>query len=126
MADDVPRTGFPNPAQDHAETSLNLHTLAVRHPEATFFLHAEGEGLRSAGIFPGDILVVDRAIDPVSGDIVIAIVADIFAIRCWTRDAAGAWLATDQETLTIGAEVPVQIWGVVTFVLHAPGQRRTR
>src|SRR5271165_637939 len=114
-------TGFPSLARDHAEPSLNLHTYAVRHPASTFFLRAEGEGLQSVGIFPGDILVVDRMVTPQSGDVVIAIVDGAFLTRRWERDAGGVRLCTDSEE-TQAAEV--SIWGVVAFVVHAPGNRR--
>jgi DNA polymerase V len=115
MDDDQQRMGFPNPAQDHAETALNLHLHAVRHPEATYFIRAEGDGMRSVGIFPGDLLVVDRALDPLPGDIVIAIDAGDFVLRHWERG--------EQEE-TPDAAGDTQVWGVVAFVLHAPGRRR--
>ena len=63
--------GFPSPADDYIEKSLDLNELLVQKPAATFFVRAQGESMLGAGIHPNDILVVDRSIDPVPGKIVI-------------------------------------------------------
>ena len=54
--------GFPSPADDHIEGKLDLNLHLIRRPAATFFIRAQGESMRDAGIFDGDLLVVDRAI----------------------------------------------------------------
>ena len=64
--------GFPSPAQDFIEKTLDLNELCIQHPAATFFVRVEGESMRDAGIYPGDVLVVDRSLSPTHGDIVIA------------------------------------------------------
>jgi DNA polymerase V len=63
--------GFPSPADDYVEKSLDLNELLVKKPAATFFVRAQGESMLGAGIHPNDILVVDRSIEPVPGKIVI-------------------------------------------------------
>jgi DNA polymerase V len=63
--------GFPSPADDYVEKSLDLNELLVQKPAATFFARAQGESMLGAGIHPNDILVVDRSIEPVPGKIVI-------------------------------------------------------
>lgn len=63
--------GFPSPADDYVEKSLDLNELLTQKPAATFFVRAQGESMLGAGIHPNDILVVDRSIDPVPGKIVI-------------------------------------------------------
>ena len=65
--------GFPSPADDHIEGNLDLNLHLIRRPAATFFIRAQGESMRDAGIYDGDLLVVDRAIAPQAGDIVIAV-----------------------------------------------------
>ena len=67
--------GFPSPAEQYVEQALDLNELLVTHPAATFFVRAAGDSMVNAGILPGDILVVDRTLDPVNGNIVIAAVA---------------------------------------------------
>ena len=64
--------GFPYPAQDYVEQALDLNELLVKRPAATFFVRAEGDSMVEAGIFPDDLLVVDRSLRPCGGDTVIA------------------------------------------------------
>ena len=66
--------GFPSPADDYIEKTLDLNELLVQKPAATFFSRVQGNSMTGAGIFPNDILVVDRSIDPVSGKVVICAV----------------------------------------------------
>jgi len=64
--------GFPSPAQDYVDRSLDLNELCIKHPAATYFVRVEGESMIEAGILDGDILVVDRSLKPSHGDVVIA------------------------------------------------------
>lgn len=64
--------GFPSPAQDYVEQTLDLNELCIKHPAATFFVRVEGDSMIEAGIYPNDILVVDRSVQAEHGDIVIA------------------------------------------------------
>lgn len=64
--------GFPSPADDYLEGALDLNEHLIPHPSATFFARAEGDSMRGRGIFPGDLLVVDRAIKPAHGMVVVA------------------------------------------------------
>ena len=73
--------GFPSPAQDYVEQSLDLNELCIKQPTATFFVRVEGDSMIEAGIHPGDILVVDRSIQAEQGDIVIASVHGEFTVK---------------------------------------------
>ncbi len=64
--------GFPSPAQDYIEQTLDLNELCIKHPAATFFVRVEGDSMQDAGIYPNDILIVDRSVSAEHGDIVIA------------------------------------------------------
>lgn len=64
--------GFPSPAQDYVEQTLDLNELCIQHPAATFFVRVQGDSMIEAGIYPDDVLVVDRSIRARHGDIVIA------------------------------------------------------
>ncbi|MEH6468621.1 MAG: translesion error-prone DNA polymerase V autoproteolytic subunit [Porticoccus sp.] len=66
------RAGFPSPADDFIETPLDLREHLIKHPSATFFARAEGDSMTGFGIFNGDLLIVDRALQPQHGDVVIA------------------------------------------------------
>ena len=65
--------GFPSPAEDYVEKTLDLNELCVQHPAATFFVRVQGESMIDAGIFPDDVLVVDRSLHAQHGDIIIGL-----------------------------------------------------
>lgn len=73
--------GFPSPADDHVQASLDLNELLISHPEATFFVRVAGDSMIDAGIHPGDVLVVDRSKTPVHGSIVIALVNGEYTLK---------------------------------------------
>ena len=108
--------GFPSPADDHIEGKLDLNEHLIRRPAATFFVRAAGESMRDAGIFDGDLLVVDRGVSPQADDIVIAILHGDLTVKR-LKKVAGQWhLAAenkDYPALPIG-EGDCEIWGVVT------------
>lgn len=66
------RAGFPSPADDFVEAPLDIREHLIKHPSATFFARAEGDSMTGFGIFNGDLLIVDRALQPQHGDVVIA------------------------------------------------------
>ncbi|MGI9289790.1 MAG: LexA family protein [Gammaproteobacteria bacterium] len=64
--------GFPSPAEDYMDRALDLNEHLIKHPSATFYCRVSGESMRDAGIFDGDLLIVDRAVTPTQGDVVLA------------------------------------------------------
>src|SRR5262245_30704789 len=66
--------GYPSPADDYLDGSLDLNQHLIKHPTATFFVRVAGESMREAGIHSGDVLIVDRALTPSDGSVIIAIV----------------------------------------------------
>lgn len=119
--------GFPSPAHDYIEQQLDVHDLVVKHPAATFFVRAKGESMIGVGIYPHDVLVVDRALDAQHGDIVIAAVDGDMTVkqlitqpRLELRPANPAY-----PPIVLAASSDVQIFGVVTFVIHALRGRAT-
>ena len=75
------KAGFPSPAQDYVERTLDLNELCIRHPNATFFVRVEGDSMIDAGIYDNDVLVVDRSLDAEHGDIVVAAVGGEFTVK---------------------------------------------
>ena len=73
--------GFPSPAQDYVEQTLDLNELCIKRPAATFFVRIEGDSIIEAGIMSNDILIVDRSVRPAHGDIVVAQVNSEFTVK---------------------------------------------
>ena len=113
--------GFPSPAEDHIENSLDLNEHLVSNPAATFFVRVRGNSMRDAGIQGGDILVVDRSITPGDRQIVIAMLDSEFTVKRLTKRAGRVFLEAenpDFAPLEISESQELTIWGVVTFVIH--------
>lgn len=113
--------GFPSPAEDYVEETLDLHRLAVRNELATYFLHASGESMIGAGIFDGDLLVVDRSITPYSGSVVIACLDGEMTVKRYIVKGDRFFLIPENEMyqpIEITGRDDVTLWGVVTYVLH--------
>ncbi len=114
--------GFPSPADGYVERSIDLGEHLVPHPAATFVVRARGDSMIGAGIASGDMLVVDKALDPVDGDIVIAAVDGAFMVKRYALIKGRPVLLAENPRhprLDIDAESEVEIWGVVTYVIHA-------
>lgn len=118
--------GFPSPADDHVDRNLDLNEHLIRHPAATYFVRAEGESMRDAGIFSGDLLVVDRSLQPRANDIVIAIVFGELTVKRLVGTAHGWRLIAANPAY---ADLSLQgdsceIWGVVIHSIRTHGIRR--
>jgi len=113
--------GFPSPADDFVENDLNLDEYIVKHPAATFFVRVQGSSMINANIFSGDILVVDRTLLPVSGQVVIAALNGELTVKRIKRLGERIWLVAENDlfpSIEVTSEEALMIWGVVTWVLH--------
>ncbi|MGE5451412.1 MAG: LexA family protein [Acidobacteriota bacterium] len=117
LAGDCVQAGFPSPAEDFAVKRIDLTEILIKHPQATFLLRVRGESMREAGIFDGDTLVVDRAVKPRHGHIVVAVVEGEFTVK-YLHERAGR-IKLKPANPTFPEIVPrdgqtVEVWGVVT------------
>ena len=115
LASPVP-AGFPSPA-DNVKDKIDLNAYLVRRPESTYLIRVQGDSMIDAGIFDGDLLVVDRSIEPSTGDIVIAVVNGEFTVKRLYQNGVTVELlpanpSCKKMTFAEGAEL--KIWGVVT------------
>jgi DNA polymerase V len=92
------RAGFPSPADDFAVKRQDLNDLLITHPAATFFWRVRGTSMQGAGIADGDILIVNRALDPVHGDIVVAEIDNDFTVKYLHRRGGKVKLAAADPT----------------------------
>lgn len=112
-----PAAGFPSPGDDLVEQPLDLNELLVDNPTATFFVKVAGDSMEGARIFDGDILVIDRSIEPTSGRIVVAAVYGELVVKRLQKTATGLALCSEQTgyaPILIDDTEGCFIWGVVT------------
>jgi DNA polymerase V len=113
--------GFPSPADDYVEKTLDLNELLVQKPSATFFVRVQGLSMIGASIHPNDILVVDRSIEPVSGKVVICALNGELTVKRLER-GNNKWKLKaenpDYSDITVFEDLELVIWGVVTNVIH--------
>jgi len=108
--------GFPSPAEDYADRSLDINDYLVRNPVSTFFFPVSGDSMEGAEIFNGDILVVDRSIRPVHGHIVVAFLnGERLVKRLHQRGGRVALVAENPAypTIALNEALELVIWGVV-------------
>ena len=113
--------GFPNPATDYAESSLSLDQLLIKHPAATFFAKADGDSMEWCGIMDGAVLVVDRSIRPVSGNIIIAIVDGELLVKRFIKKGDNVILASENpayQPIVLKPGQTLDTWGVVTAAIN--------
>lgn len=114
--------GFPSPAEGYIEKALDLNEHLINHPAATFFVKADGESMVGAGIFPEDLLLVDRSLNPVNGSVVIAVIDGDFTVKRLSLSKDKIRLLPENnnfEPITITEENEFQVWGVVSFSIHS-------
>jgi len=112
--------GFPSPADDFMEHTLDLNEHLIQHPSATFFCRVSGQSMTGLGIFDGDLLIIDRAITAKDGDVVLAAVNG--ELTCKRLDAANRQLCAanpDYPPIAIGESMDLVIEGVVTHSIKA-------
>jgi DNA polymerase V len=115
------KAGFPSPAEDYADQHLDLNTHLIHHPSATFFLRVSGYSMKNAGILDGDLLIVDRSLEPSNGKIVIAAVNGELTVKRFKKTSEGVFLIAENEDyppIALSASDQLQIWGVVTHAIH--------
>lgn len=113
--------GFPSPAEDYIETPLDLNEHLVSKPAATFFVKAKGDSMIGAGIFEGDLLIVDRSVNPMSGQVILAVVNGEFTLKRLFKSRGEIWLKPENpkfKPIQIIEDVEFQVWGVVTYSIH--------
>ena len=113
--------GFPSPADDYLDRPLDFNELLVKNPPATFAVRVEGLSMRDAGILPGDIAVIDRAVSPTPGCIVMAIVNGEFTIKRYLKRGDQIILHPenpDFPDIVITEGMDFEVWGVLISSLR--------
>jgi DNA polymerase V len=123
-ADGGIRAGFPSPAQDYVDRTLDLNKELIQHPEATFYAKVVGDSMRDAGVYPGDILVIDRSITPTDGCMTVCFLNGEFTLKTLDlsqREQGVIWLRPSNsayQPIRVTPEMQFEIWGVVAYTIH--------
>ena len=112
--------GFPSPADDLGAKRIDLAARLIKHPQATFLMRARGESMKDVGIFDGDVLLVDRAVTPRSGHVVVAVVDGEFVCKTLSIRAGRVKLRAANpgypDIVPVDSQT-VEVWGVVTAAI---------
>lgn len=115
--------GFPSPAEDYVEGRIDLNRDLIKHPLSTFYIRVSGDSMIGAGIMPGDLLVVDRAVEAHDGHIVIARVNDELCVkRLSTSEAGRICLLSENASyppIEITEEMEFEVWGRVLYSISS-------
>jgi len=112
--------GFGSPSADPTTKRIDLNDALIRHPQAAFVMRAAGAGMRDAGIDSGDVLLVDRALTPAHGNVVVAVLdGELVCRRLWRQDGVMKLEAAhpDYADVVTTEGVEMEFWGVVTHVI---------
>lgn len=126
MAQSEIHAGFPSPASDYMTRAIDLNKELVRHPAATFYGRVVGDSMIDAGVNEGDILVIDKSLEPRSGDMAVCFIDGEFTLKYLQFDAGKASRKTAVRLVPANERYPVIevgegsdfiIWGIVTYVI---------
>ena len=115
--------GFPSPATDYIEEDVDLNTHLIKNVPATFVIRVQGKSMTDVGIYDGDLLVVDRSLDPKNFSTVVANVHDELVVKNFIKSKNQNFLSSGsnkiEDKIIINEDSNVFIWGVVTYVIHS-------
>ncbi|MBN1863532.1 MAG: translesion error-prone DNA polymerase V autoproteolytic subunit [Victivallales bacterium] len=120
--------GFPSPAEGYMEGGLDLNEHVVRHPTSTFFIRVRGDSMLGAGIFSGDLLVVDRSLTASDGSIVLAVLDGEFTVKRLRRSGGAVELVAENPDFSGCVDLSCadfRVWGVVTHSIRSFVPRRS-
>ena len=114
--------GFPSPAENYIEGRLDINRYLVKHPVATFYVRVAGDSMTGAGIHPGTILVVDRAVEAEDGDIVIARINDELCVKRLRVRQGRIWLMPENDRfqpIEVIESMDFEVWGRVMHAIRS-------
>jgi len=115
--------GFPSPATDYIEEDVDLNVHLIKNVPATFVIRVQGKSMTDVGIYDGDLLVVDRSLEPKNFSTVVANIHDELVVKNFIKSKDQNFLSSGsnntEDKIIINEDSNVFIWGVVTYVIHS-------
>ncbi len=113
--------GFPSPADDYTELSLDLNSHLIERPYSTFCIRVRGNSMEGARVYDGDILLVDRSLSAQNGSIIIGILDGEFTVKRLRMEQGQTFLLPEHpsyDPVAITEANDFKVWGVVTYIIH--------
>ena len=117
-------TGFGAAVDGYMERGMDLNEQLIRNKPATYFFKIKGDAMQQAGIFDGDLLIVDRSLKLMNGKIIVAILNGELLVRRYHQNFSSAFLIPDNDrykTINLAEFSDFKMWGVVVYSIHALG-----
>ena len=114
--------GFPSPARDFTEGSIDLNEELIPRPNSTFVVRARGDSMIGSGIYPGDLVIVDRSLKSRNSSVVVAVLDGELSIKILKIRNEQLSLSSANKNYSdvlVSEEMDFTIWGVCTYVIHA-------
>jgi DNA polymerase V len=111
--------GFPSPATDYVEDDIDLNYHLIKNSPSTFLIRVQGKSMTGAGIHDGDLLVVDRSLDPKKFSTVIANVNEELVVKTFIKEKDKSFLTSGKNKINLNENSEIFVWGVVTYTIHA-------
>ena len=115
--------GFPSPATDYVEDDIDLNNHLIKNIPSTFLIRAQGKSMNSIGIHDGDLLVVDRSLNPKNFSTVIANVNEELVVKTFVKEKNYSFLTSGskkaEDKINLAENSEIFVWGVVTYTIHA-------
>jgi DNA polymerase V len=114
--------GFPSPATDYIEDDIDLNSHLITNAPATFIIRVQGKSMVNVGIYDGDLLIVDKSIDPRNFSTVIANVNEELVVKTLIKEKGASYLTSGSKNIldkiNLAENPEIIVWGVVTYVIH--------
>ena len=114
--------GFPSPADDFLDTAIDLNHELIKHPSSTFFGRVRGDSMKDLGIHNGDLLVIDKSLEPATGKVAVCYVDGEFTVKSLKIEKDNIWLLpanNSYKPILVTKENDFMIWGIVTNVIKS-------
>lgn len=114
--------GFPSPALDFVDLTIDLNRHLIKHPSTTFYGLVKGDSMKDAGIFDGDLLVIDKSLEPIDNKIAVCCIDGEFTLKRIKISEGQIWLLPENKKyapIRITEDNELLVWGVVTYVIKS-------
>lgn len=116
------RAGFPSPAEDFSDISIDLNRELIKNPSATFYARVKGNSMMDAGIHDGDLIIIDKSMEPADGKIAVCFIDGEFTIKRIKVERDCCWLMPANEEFSpirVTEENDFLVWGIVIHVIRS-------